>query len=69
MIRVFNDGPFRANAGEMLRKGDLRDMVKGQCANATCQNEWWAPVLGACPRCRGTVVNELERKRTGAPRV
>lgn len=67
MIRGNSDGPFRDNAADLRKHGDLRDMVKGQCAG--CHNEWWAPVLGACPRCRGTVINELERMRLGAPRV
>lgn len=68
MIRVFNDGPLRPNAEALRKAGDLRDMHQAKCAG--CQNTWWAPTVGRCPKCRHDGPHEiLESKMTGAPRV
>lgn len=62
-----NDGTFRPNAPELLKKGDLRDMREARCPE--CQHTWWAPVIGRCPKCRAEGAVEISSVMIGAPRV
>lgn len=63
-----NDGPFRPDAEARLRRGDLRNMQHATCR--TCGYDWWAPIVGRCPRCSGAGPHEIdERKEIGVPRA
>ncbi len=62
-----NDAPFRPDAPERLKRGDLRDMTHGKCE--ACGFDWWAPVCERCPRCHAETTAITERLMIGAPRV
>jgi hypothetical protein len=62
-----NDSPFRPDAADRLKRGDLRNMRRARCL--ACFNEWWAPVIGRCPKCRAEGALDLESLHLGAPRV
>lgn len=68
MADSFDNGrPYRPEAERFRRHGDLRDLVRAACK--TCAYEWSAPVVGRCPRCHGTDVEEAERVMVTVPRV
>lgn len=61
-----SDGPFRPDAPDRLKRGDLRNM---QLARCLCGHEWWAPVIGRCPLCKQEGAEVIETKEIGVPRV
>ena len=64
---MLNDGPFRPDADERLKRGDLRNVRRATCPNG---HTWLAPTIGRCPTCRteGAVVVE-EKEIAGIARV
>lgn len=59
--------PYRENAEQLRARGDLRDMLRARCF--VCKNEWLAPVIGRCPKCRAEGAEILQGTMIGAPRV
>ena len=67
MIGGMFDFMHRHDAAENLKRGDLRDMQFAHCHE--CRHEWWAPVIGKCPRCRSGEVRVTKKVMISAPRV
>lgn len=52
-VTPFVPRPYAPDAAERRTRGDLRSAHRAIC---TCGHEWWAPVIGKCPRCGGAGV-------------
>lgn len=62
-----DDSPFRPNAEQLLKGGDLRDLCRADCLK--CGHQWSAPVVGRCPRCASTNTTVVNRVMMNAKRV
>lgn len=61
------DDIYRPDAAERIKRGDMRDMQKARCT--MCKHEWFAPVIGRCPKCRAEGAEILDQLMLGAARV
>lgn len=52
---------------DAITKGDLRQSIKALCHR--CNHVWWAPTIGACPRCNCTNIAKVAEQALDYKRV
>ena len=52
---------------DAIKEGDLRQSIKALCNR--CHHVWWAPKIGACPRCSGTNIAKVAEQALDYKRV